>query len=583
MSVVATHVAAVEVTVDGAPFDREGDRTIEVSYVDNLMLPDEVTLRVADPNLELMAAGTLDVGKTMTVAFCSPGANRATKVFTGQITTLEPEFVENAVILTVRAYDESHKLNRTKKSRTFQKMGFAEIVKQVAQDAGFSAEVDLPAGTTHEFIQQRNETDWEFLQRLATMVDAEVIVSGTKLTCRGAGGETDGPPAVRLSFGVNPVPTNPQERPMLLSFRPRITGIQQVDTVVVRFWDPAAKDVVEVRAKVPEPATTIGITRARLCSMLGGGEVVVADAPVSTRGDAEKLGKALGAHVAGAAIEGEGECEGDPRIRCGTKVEIKGLGKRFSGEYIVSSTTHTIRSGGYWTRFRVTGRAPRTLLDLMTPARRKRWSDNLVVGIVTQNEDKEGLGRVRVKYPGLDSGVEGWWARIATAGAAGTDRGLLMTPMVGDEVLIGFEGGDVNKPYVLGTLYSGKSKPGSMATRDGSFWLRSDKFIDVTSKDTISIKGDKDWSVEISGAATEKVAKSRDVSIDQSETIKVGQKYTLEAGTELVLKCGKSQIKLDKSGKVDVSGAQISVSGDATVEIKGNAQVKVQGGIVQIN
>jgi phage protein D len=574
MTVVETHVAAVEVEIEGTPFDPEGENTIEVAYTDNLMLPDEAVLRVADPDLRFMGEGTLDIGKKMTVAFCSPGSRRVTKVFTGQITTLEPEFVENAVILTVRAYDESHKLNRTKKTRTFQKMGFAAIVQKVAKEAGFSASVSASGGT-QEFVQQRNETDWEFLQRLASMVDAEIIVSDKKLLCRPAGGETAGPPKVRLTWGRTPIPADDRDRPMLLSFRPRVTGIQQVESVVVRFWDPAAKRVVDVKSKVVQPASKIGITRDQVKSKLGGGEIVVPDAPVSTQADARKLGGSLAAYLAHAFLEAEGECEGDPRIRCGTKVEIKGLGSRFSGEYVVSTTTHVYRAGGYWTKFRVTGRAPRTLLDVMSPARRRKWSDNLVVGIVTQNDDKEGLGRVRVKYPGLDEGVEGWWARIATGGAAGRERGMLMTPMVGDEVLIGFEAGDVNRPYVLGTLYNGKAKPGPMATKDGSFWLKSDKFTNVTSKDSITIKGEKDWVVEIAGQATEKVSKS--------QTVSVSQKLSLDAGDELTLKCGQAKITLKKDGSVEVSGLNVKIAGNAKVDISGNANVTIKGGMVQIN
>src|SRR5262249_15116041 len=146
---------------------------------------------------------------------------------------------------------------------------------------------------------------------------------------------------------------------------------------------------------------------------------------------------------------------------------------------------------GYETYFTVSGRTPRTLLDLMTPASKNGWASSVVVGVVTQNDDPDGLGRVRVKYPSLDKETEGWWARIASAGA-GQERGLLMMPTVGDEVLVAFENGDVRRPYVLGGLWNGKAQPGELVQKDGSFALRSDEKILIGSKDEISIKGEKD-------------------------------------------------------------------------------------------
>ena len=78
------------------------------------------------------------------------------------------------------------------------------------------------------------------------------------------------------------------------------------------------------------------------------------------------------------------------------------------------------------------------------------------------------MGRVRVKYPSLDGKIEGWWARMAAPGA-GNDRGQLMMPLVGDEVLVAFEHGDVQRPYVIGSLWNGKDTPGDLVHTDGSY------------------------------------------------------------------------------------------------------------------
>ena len=79
---------------------------------------------------------------------------------------------------------------------------------------------------------------------------------------------------------------------------------------------------------------------------------------------------------------------------------------------------------------------------------------------MTQNSsDPAGLGRVRVKYPALGDDTEGWWARIAAI-AAGDERGVLMMPQPGDEVLVGFEHGDPRRPYVLGVVWNAKDAAG---------------------------------------------------------------------------------------------------------------------------
>lgn len=82
----------------------------------------------------------------------------------------------------------------------------------------------------------------------------------------------------------------------------------------------------------------------------------------------------------------------------------------------------------------------------------------LVVGIVTNNQDTEKLGRVKVKFPWLHDSVESWWARIAYP-MAGKERGYWWIPEVEDEVLVGFEHGDVRFPYVVGGLHNGVDKP----------------------------------------------------------------------------------------------------------------------------
>ena len=89
----------------------------------------------------------------------------------------------------------------------------------------------------------------------------------------------------------------------------------------------------------------------------------------------------------------------------------------------------------------------------------------IAIALVTQNKDPEGLCRVKVRYPWHDKPADSYWARL-TMPMAGKDRGLVLIPEVGDEVVVGFEREDLRFPYVLGALWNGQDKP-PIANDDG--------------------------------------------------------------------------------------------------------------------
>jgi uncharacterized protein involved in type VI secretion and phage assembly len=81
----------------------------------------------------------------------------------------------------------------------------------------------------------------------------------------------------------------------------------------------------------------------------------------------------------------------------------------------------------------------------------------VVIGLVTSVNDPLGQGRIQLKFPWLDLDDSGW-APIA-APMAGGKRGAFFMPEVDDEVLVAFEHGDFNHPFVVGFLWNGVDKP----------------------------------------------------------------------------------------------------------------------------
>ncbi len=78
--------------------------------------------------------------------------------------------------------------------------------------------------------------------------------------------------------------------------------------------------------------------------------------------------------------------------------------------------------------------------------------------LMSNNQDPEKLGRVKVQLPCLSLNDESYWARVLTP-MAGNGRGIYFLPEVDDEVLVAFEQGDMNFPYILGALWNGQDKP----------------------------------------------------------------------------------------------------------------------------
>lgn len=80
----------------------------------------------------------------------------------------------------------------------------------------------------------------------------------------------------------------------------------------------------------------------------------------------------------------------------------------------------------------------------------------VVVGLVSDLEDPGGLGRIRVRFPWMANEPESAWARVASI-MASNELGMFFMPQVGDEALVTFEQGDINRPYIIGYLWSGEN------------------------------------------------------------------------------------------------------------------------------
>ena len=551
------HVPSVDVLANGAPLDPAIRRQItEVIVKDSLVLPASAVVRISDPKLENMDSHPLQLGVPVEIKLGSMGDSATQSVFKGTVVALEPEFMQDGAAIVVRALADTHKLFRNRRARTFQDVKASDMVQTILSGAGLSAGTVDTTSVVHKYFHQAGESDWEFLNRLALDNDREVVADGTRVHFRKAG-EGSGTP-VTLAMGVR-----------LLNFRPRMSGVQQVQEVEVRGWDAAGKRPIVGTHASGTAHAEVGKARSAVSSALNGGKVLIADRTVDNQTAAREIAKSALNRVADSFVEAEGTCLGEPKVKAGAKVKIENVGTTFGGTYVVTASTHSFRGGtGYQTSFTISGRSPRTLLDLMRPPEKREWGSSFVVGVVTNNNDPDQMGRVKVKLPSLGDNHESHWARVVTPSAGPSGRGIFMLPQPDEEVVVGFENGDAQRPYVIGSVFNGRDKPGAdlLQNRDGSFAMKSDEKIWVKSAKDIEIRSDQKMLVEISQDITEKAGGNYTNEATGNTKVKA-QQISVEAGGSLTIK-GVS-VTVEASASLTLKGPSVTLQGSGPVQIKG--------------
>jgi uncharacterized protein involved in type VI secretion and phage assembly len=189
------------------------------------------------------------------------------------------------------------------------------------------------------------------------------------------------------------------------------------------------------------------------------------------------------------------------------------------------------------------------------------------VAIVTQNQDDDGLCRVKVRYPWHDKPRESYWARLATP-MAGNGRGAVMIPEVGDEVLVAFERGDLRFPCVLGGLWNGQDKP-PLANDDGN----NDKRILKSRKHHHLLFDDGDRGVvELTHENGSKVRfTDEEILLEDAN------------GNRLRIENRSGAITLQANGQLNIKAATITIEASGKLELKAGATLTVRGSLVNIN
>ncbi|HKS27385.1 MAG TPA: phage baseplate assembly protein V [Pyrinomonadaceae bacterium] len=232
------------------------------------------------------------------------------------------------------------------------------------------------------------------------------------------------------------------------------------------------------------------------------------------------------------------------------------------------------------------------LLEVLMPDSEMRdHTDKIfgvVVGIVTNIQDPEKLGRVKVRFPWLSEQDESNWARIAVL-MAGKERGTFFLPEVEDEVLCAFELGDVRFPYVLGALWNGVDIP----PRDNADGKNNERVIhsrsghelifnDEDGKEQVLIKTKAGHELLLDDTSgSEKIVikdktGSNSIQIDSAQNA-----IAFEGQTKISLKA--QQVEIEATSSLKIKGMQLEIAADAAATLKSSSVLTIQGSVVKIN
>jgi phage protein D len=573
-------VTAPAIKVNGADTPASDDAAIVELHVSATSgMPSQLTIRFTDNDFTLLDGPRYVVGAEIEVSFPDATGTIVT-VFLGEVVSVGVDQRADqfdGCELTVTALDLGHRLGKATKVRTFQKQSYSDVVSTIASEAGLRSRVEATSVKFDYLIQ--TTTNYAFLNEIAFRTGYEWRIEDRALVFKPR--STTAPITVRYGEDVRRI-------------RARFTGASEATEVTVRSWDPLSKRVVVGRQSMTAArnagasggSSGLGDT-GRQKAQAFAGSLGTSSLVATSSDEATQIAEALGARVATADLDVRCECMGNPKIKPGSTVKIENAGTKLSGTYYVTSVDHHFGRGGDMTTTFATGpQQSSSIVDLLGGGNQPVGAFGqlgLTIGIVTNNKDPDGVGRVRVKFPALSDQEESWWARVVTPGA-GSSAGLMMMPQIDDEVLVGFEHGDLRRPFVLGGVWGAKAKPPTAAET----FLAQNKVVHwglrTMNGTTLGIRSgtkpdEQHYKVALPDGTTQYMGQ------DKTEFVAMNKSIELRSGQASILITDRgdiqikgNNIKLEATQGVTIDGLTIAAKARTSLKAEGSAALELKGG-----
>jgi len=422
-------VPHITVEADGASLSSADVAALaEVRVRQVLSAPAQCELTFADPPGPLDIAARLGPGTRLRVA----AAGQPEPLFVGDVTAIG--YVYEAAQgrqLRVRAYDVLHRLRKRQPVRLHVEVGADDLARELVADVGLTVEAQATAPTWPRLIQH-GQSDFELVRELAERSGLYLTVRDDVLhlvTLEGLGDP------VELTLGQN-----------LHEARIEVNGDRAARSVRALGWDPLRAEQYEATGSGARSGGSV-TAEADPGALGGSPERTIVDALALDATHASGLAQADLDGRTGDEVTVSAVCDGDTRLRPAARISLKNVDAPVAGTYVVTEAVHTMDpETGFLSH-----------VSTAPPVRAPTAAASATIGIVSNVDDPEHIGRVQVTLPTFGDLASSWMEVCSVAAGAG--KGLVALPDVGDRVLVLLPHADPAYGVVLGGLYGADGPP----------------------------------------------------------------------------------------------------------------------------
>ena len=474
-----------------------------------------------------------------------------TPIFVGVVTNvqLHREGSDFGCII-VSGYSATYRMETAHSCFSWNDRTIGDVVKKLCEQAKVQLELNPAFKETKDFICQYEESDFDFIRRLAHQYQEWMYFDGTKLIFGKPRKLAD---PIRLEYG-----TTLSSLDIGLQTLARSEQVFSYHSGADREMQRMTPDLAYGHDKLAGEAfrASLGMfskpARQHALPRISNETELV-----------NYMGRKQAAETAETHyITAESQV---PTLRVGSVVSlyssflerVGNLSEESLGNFIIIEITHEVSQGSYYkNRFKA---IPATIKAMPSPKVRMPLAETQMATVLS-NADPEGKGRVRVRMNWQTDGMQTGWVRVMTPdGGSSSDvksnRGFVFIPEVGDQVLLGFRHGDPARPYVLGSLFNGTTGRGglegnhmkSLTTRSG----HTIKLNDSLSSLGITIKDIKGNSIHID-------------SVGDDIIINAKRNITINAGETFTVNCKNANILAEESINMNAEESISSISGEDT-------------------
>ncbi len=504
------------------------------------------------------------IGQTVDITICNYDDNTTMSegFFTGVITETEADKSQDSFsgdFITIKGYSPTILMDNGPHCNTFEKKTLTDIVGAVSGDYGVAIKTTPLNTNTLEYTVQYNQSSYEFIKHLAIKYGEWMYYDGQETIFGTNSGDE-----ITLSYGVELTDFN-----LRLITQPKLAEYVTNDY----YTDKPSSQKLANGTALPDYYSFMAGKSEKLyiqqpsSSYLQHSADGSQDANLQTAVGLQAEGKVANMVMLTGTSRNSG-------VKIGSTVSIvhQTVSQEVEyGKYVVVSVKHfASESGDYQNNFEAIPEGainpPYTNIHAQNNCSTQR-------AIVMENADPETLGCIRVQFPWQTSTYSPW-IRIAQP-HSGANKGFHFIPEVGEEVMVGFEGNNVEMPFVIGSLYNGTLKVDEFTTDTNDA-----KVIRTRSGHTIELN-DKDGEEKINiydneGSIITFDTANKSLIINSAENIDIAAKNINISAEENIVMGAKGNIDIAAEGDLNEQAkgnVAIQSDGDTTVNAGGAATV----------